>query len=177
MGWVFNVTPRPLYPRERPGTSCIGGWVSPRAGLDGCGKTRPPPGFDPRTVQPVASRWAIPAHVLNNNNNNNNNNYSNKNETIPRKRIIFGELEFSHLLKNFQEFYKRWKFITDFICTQHLSVSWTIRIQSTQVHTLFKSYFNVILIFTLSFFFEFPHRNSVGISLLPLCAVYFNRFS
>jgi hypothetical protein len=35
------------------------------AGLDGCGKSRPPPGFDPRTVQPVASRytnWAIPAH-------------------------------------------------------------------------------------------------------------------
>jgi len=26
--------------------------VGPRAGLDGCGKSRPPPGFDPRTVQP-----------------------------------------------------------------------------------------------------------------------------
>jgi hypothetical protein len=39
--------------------------VGPRAGLDGCGKSRPPPGFDPRTVQPVASRYnvcAIPAH-------------------------------------------------------------------------------------------------------------------
>jgi len=38
--------------------------VGPRAGLDGCGKSRPPPGFDPQTVQPVASRysdWAIPA--------------------------------------------------------------------------------------------------------------------
>ena len=49
-------------PWERPGTHCIGGWVDPRAGLDGCGKSRPPPGFDPRTVQPVASRytdWAI----------------------------------------------------------------------------------------------------------------------
>ena len=44
-------------PRERPGTHCIGGWVGPRAGLDGCGKSRPPPGFDPRTVQPVASRY------------------------------------------------------------------------------------------------------------------------
>jgi hypothetical protein len=35
-----------------------------RAGLDGCGKSHIPPGFDPRTVQPVASRytdWAIPA--------------------------------------------------------------------------------------------------------------------
>jgi hypothetical protein len=30
-------------------------------------KISPPPGFDPRTVQPVASRytdWAIPAHSL-----------------------------------------------------------------------------------------------------------------
>ena len=35
--------PRPLYPRERPGTHCMGGWVDPRAGLDGCGKSRPPP--------------------------------------------------------------------------------------------------------------------------------------
>ena len=38
---MVNATPRPLYPRERPGTHCIGGWVDPRAGLDGCGKTRP----------------------------------------------------------------------------------------------------------------------------------------
>jgi len=57
MGWVFNATPRPLYPRERSGTHCIGGWVGLRVGLDGCGKSRPPPGFDPRTVQPVASRY------------------------------------------------------------------------------------------------------------------------
>jgi hypothetical protein len=37
--------------------------VGPRAGLDVCKKFRPPPGFDPRTVQPVASRpqfWGIP---------------------------------------------------------------------------------------------------------------------
>ena len=62
-GWMVSTTPRPLYPRERPGTDCTGGWVGPRVGLDGCGKSCPPPGFDPRTVQPVASRytdWAIP---------------------------------------------------------------------------------------------------------------------
>jgi len=41
MGWVVNATPRPLYPRERPGIRCIGGWVGPRVGLDGCGKCRP----------------------------------------------------------------------------------------------------------------------------------------
>jgi hypothetical protein len=56
-GWVVSTTPRPLYPRERPGTPCTGGWVGPRAGLDVCEKSRPPPGFDPRTVQPVASRY------------------------------------------------------------------------------------------------------------------------
>ena len=35
MGWMVNATPRPLYPRDRPGTDCIEGWVGPRAGLDG----------------------------------------------------------------------------------------------------------------------------------------------
>ena len=45
-GWVVSTTPRPLYPREIPGTHCTGGWVGPRAGLEGCGKSRPPPGFD-----------------------------------------------------------------------------------------------------------------------------------
>ena len=39
-GWVVNTTPRPLYPQERPGTHCTGGWVGLRAGLDGCGKSR-----------------------------------------------------------------------------------------------------------------------------------------
>ena len=39
-GWVVNATPRQLYPRERPGIHCIGGWVGPRAGLDRCGKSR-----------------------------------------------------------------------------------------------------------------------------------------
>ena len=42
-------------PPEKLGTHNIGGWVGPTVGLDGCGKYRPPPGFDPRTVQPVAS--------------------------------------------------------------------------------------------------------------------------
>ena len=50
--------PAALYLRERPGTHCTGGWVGPRVGLDRCGKSRPPPsGFDPRTVQAVASRY------------------------------------------------------------------------------------------------------------------------
>ena len=40
-GWAVNATPRPLYPRARSGTHCTGGWVGPRAGLDGCGKSHP----------------------------------------------------------------------------------------------------------------------------------------
>ena len=49
--------PAAIYPRERAGTHCTGGWVGPSAGLNRCGKSRPPPEFDPRTVQPVASRY------------------------------------------------------------------------------------------------------------------------
>ena len=42
-GWwlVVNTTLRPLYSRERNGTLCIGGWVGPTTGLDGCGKSLP----------------------------------------------------------------------------------------------------------------------------------------
>jgi len=68
MGWVVNATPQPLYPRERPCIHRTGGWVDHSAGLDGCGKSRPPPGFDPRTVHPDASRYTdcyIPTHNLN----------------------------------------------------------------------------------------------------------------
>ena len=49
--------PCPSLPRKRPGTLCTGVWVGPRAGLDRCRKSRLPPGFDPRTVYPVANRY------------------------------------------------------------------------------------------------------------------------
>ena len=49
--------PAALPPGKGHGTHYIKGWVGPRAGLDGCGKSHPPPGFDPRTVQPVASHY------------------------------------------------------------------------------------------------------------------------
>jgi len=49
--------PQPVYPWNRPGTHCTEGWVGPRAGLGRCGKVSPPPGFDPRTVPPVATRY------------------------------------------------------------------------------------------------------------------------
>ena len=56
-GWVVKATPRPFYPREIPDTHCTGGWVGTGVALDGFGKSRPPLGFDPWTVQPVASRY------------------------------------------------------------------------------------------------------------------------
>ena len=48
--------PAALYTREGHGTHCTRGWVGPRTGLYGR-KISPPPGFDPRTVQPVVSRY------------------------------------------------------------------------------------------------------------------------
>jgi hypothetical protein len=51
-----------LYSRERPGIHCMGGWVGPRGRSGRVRKISPTPWFDPRTVQPVASRytgWAI----------------------------------------------------------------------------------------------------------------------
>jgi hypothetical protein len=49
--------PAALYPGERPSTHCTGGWVCPRPSLDRCGKSCTPPGFDPRTIQPITSRY------------------------------------------------------------------------------------------------------------------------
>ena len=43
--------PATLPAVKRPGTiPCTGGWVGHSDGLDGCGKSRPQAGFDPRTV-------------------------------------------------------------------------------------------------------------------------------
>ena len=39
--WAVNFAPRSLCPRERnPGTHWIGGWVGPRAGMDGFGEEK-----------------------------------------------------------------------------------------------------------------------------------------
>jgi hypothetical protein len=66
-GWVVNVTPRPLYPLERDPVPIVqeAGWAGGPVWM--CTEISPPPGFDPRTVQYVASRYtdcAIPADGL-----------------------------------------------------------------------------------------------------------------
>jgi PII-like signaling protein len=58
MGWVVNATARPLYPRERLGALCIRGWVVPRAGLDGCGKSR----FHWNSIPELSQRVAVATH-------------------------------------------------------------------------------------------------------------------
>jgi hypothetical protein len=64
MAWVGNATPRPhLTPGKDPVPIVQeAGWAQGRSGQ--VRKISPPPVFDPRTVQPVASHytyWAIPA--------------------------------------------------------------------------------------------------------------------
>ena len=52
-GWGVSVTPRPLFTRY-PLYRRLGG---PQGRSGQVRKISPPPGFDPRTVQPVASRY------------------------------------------------------------------------------------------------------------------------
>jgi hypothetical protein len=48
--------PAALPPRKKLGTHCVGGWVGPKAGVDASRKSFLPE-IDPRTFQPVASRY------------------------------------------------------------------------------------------------------------------------
>ena len=45
--------PAALYPQERPGTHCTGGWVGPK-GRSGRAENLVPTGIRSRNVQPVA---------------------------------------------------------------------------------------------------------------------------
>jgi hypothetical protein len=62
---VVSTMPLTLFPSwKNRGTHCIKQGVTPRTGLDGCGRFRPPPGYELRTVQSAARRptdWAIMA--------------------------------------------------------------------------------------------------------------------
>jgi len=62
---VVSARHRPLYPGERDRLATVreSGWAHGRSGR--ARKITPPPVFDPRTVQPITSRYsdyAIPAH-------------------------------------------------------------------------------------------------------------------
>jgi hypothetical protein len=46
-----------VLPPQRPGTHCIRGWLGPRAGVDGCGKSRAHRDSTPGPSSPVASRY------------------------------------------------------------------------------------------------------------------------
>jgi len=64
---MVKATRRPLYPRERPGTVCIGGWVATGPVWTGV-ENLAPSGFDLRTVLSVACRYndcATPSHDCN----------------------------------------------------------------------------------------------------------------
>jgi len=61
-GWGVSVTPRPLFTPGKDPVPIVqeAGWA-PGPVWTGAENLAPPPGFDPRTVQPVASRhtdWA-----------------------------------------------------------------------------------------------------------------------
>ena len=53
--------PAARYPRERAGTHFTGGWMGPRAGLDGRGKSRPH--RDSIPDRPARSSVAIPTEL------------------------------------------------------------------------------------------------------------------
>ena len=55
MVWVVTAMAWLLYTQVKTGTLCTGGWVGPRAALDGCRKPHPPLGFIPQTIQSVGS--------------------------------------------------------------------------------------------------------------------------
>ena len=49
--------PAALPPGKTPGTRCIGGWVGLQGRSGRARKISSPPGFDPRTVQPLGSYY------------------------------------------------------------------------------------------------------------------------
>ena len=57
--------PAAVSPGKTPRAHCTGDWVRPKDGLGGSRKSRPPPGFNSRTLEPVASHciaYTIAAH-------------------------------------------------------------------------------------------------------------------
>jgi len=67
MGWVVKATLRPLYPGKETRYPFYRRLVGTQGRSGRVQKTSPPPGYNPRTVQPIASRYtdeAIPVQGL-----------------------------------------------------------------------------------------------------------------
>jgi hypothetical protein len=58
-GWGVSVTPRPLFTPEKTRYPLYRRMGGPQSRSGEVRKILPPPGFDPRTVQPVASRYTV----------------------------------------------------------------------------------------------------------------------
>ena len=148
-----------MYSCPLPSTSASDGvgWTTPRPGrfTPGrlCGsqsrsgrvrKISPPPGFDARTVQPVASRytdWAMAApRIRRIQLKNNSETYTEQTLTGSSSKILPEKLTVSQLVKKFPQFYGTRRFITAFTRARHLSLSWARKTQSTSL------YFNLFLI-------------------------------
>jgi hypothetical protein len=67
--WVVNATTRPLYPRETDPLRIVQGLVEPQDRSGRVRKISPPPGFDPRTFQPLYRLNYPGPHLCNNNDN------------------------------------------------------------------------------------------------------------
>ena len=61
---MVSITLRPLNPRYRPNINCAEGWIGLGERSERARKMLPARGFDPRTVQPVASRYIDFAFIL-----------------------------------------------------------------------------------------------------------------
>jgi hypothetical protein len=61
--WVVSITPRPLYPLERPGTHCTEGWAGPRASIT-CAKNLAPTGI--RSTDPPVT-YGVPTIITSKN--------------------------------------------------------------------------------------------------------------
>jgi hypothetical protein len=64
---MINTTPRPLYPGNEPALIARETGLTPRAGVNGCGKSLPASEYDPLIDQHVASHytdWAIPVEYF-----------------------------------------------------------------------------------------------------------------
>jgi hypothetical protein len=62
-GWVVKATPRRLYSRERDPVLIVKRLGRPQGLDEQVRKISPSPGFDPRTVQPLKSRYHGPKYV------------------------------------------------------------------------------------------------------------------